>query len=297
MAKVDPGLNSLLKIHMDGIPLPLARRLVPLRKLLTFGLFIHFFYHANSQQKYADKGETLRDLKRLSPGQMLNLAFSLRDTIDGIRWQPKGTEWIDYYNDTNYSDTSMNNKIEMVKGYFEKIPRPRMVWDLGGNTGFISRAVQEYADHIICFDVDVAAVEKNYLQVKENRETKILPLVMDFNNPSSSIGFASRERFSLKGRGRADLGLVLALIHHLAISNNIPFSYLAEYFSSLCNYLIIEFVPKEDSQVQRLLLSREDIFPEYNIENFEKEFSRYFNIIAAKKVSDSERTLFLMGIS
>ena len=120
---------------------------------------------------------------------------------------------------------------------------------------------------------------------------------MDFTNPSSAIGFASQERYSLNSRGKADLGLALALIHHLSISNNIPLRYIAKYFSSLCNYLIIEFIPKEDSQVQRLLLSRNDIFSEYTHENFIKDFSTYFEIICQKKVADSKRTLFLMKTS
>jgi hypothetical protein len=117
---------------------------------------------------------------------------------------------------------------------------------------------------------------------------------MDFTNPSSGIGFASQERLSLSSRGKADLGLVLALIHHLAISNNLPLSHIAKYFASLCNYLIIEFVPKEDSQVKRLLLSRHDIFSEYTLEHFIASFTACFKICRQERVKDSERTLFLM---
>lgn len=294
MSKVDPGLNFLLKQYIDGIPLPLARKLLPVRKALSFGLFIHFLCHANSQKKYADKGEVLKTAKKLSPVQMLNFAYSLKETISSLIWQPKGTEWIEYYLETNYSNSAMQNKIELISYFVKKIPYIKMLWDFGANTGMMSRAIQKYAEHIICFDIDAAAVEENYLQVKKNSETKILPLVMDFTNPSPAIGFASQERDSLSNRGKADLGIALALIHHLSISNNIPFAYLANYFSLLCNYLIIEFIPKEDSQVQRLLLSRNDIFSEYTFENFVKEFSMRFEIISRKSIVDSKRILFLM---
>jgi len=297
MSKVDPGLNALLKLYIDGIPLPLARKLIPTRKLLSFGLFIHFLCHANSQMKYADKGDILKNAKKLSPIQMLKFALSLKETITKLTWQPKGTEWTEYYNDTNYSNNAIQNKIELISDFVKKVSCTKILWDFGGNTGIMSRAIQEYAEHIICFDIDVAAVEKNYLQVKKNKETKMLPLVMDFTNPSSTIGFASQERYSLNSRGKADLGLALALIHHLSISNNIPLGYIAKYFSSLCNYLIIEFIPKEDPQVQRLLLSRNDIFSEYTHENFIKEFSTYFEIVCQKKVADSKRTMFLMKTS
>jgi ribosomal protein L11 methylase PrmA len=188
----------------------------------------------------------------------------------------------------------MQNKLELITHFVKKVPRIKDLWDFGGNTGVMSRAIQAYAEHIICFDIDVAAVENNYLQVKDNAESKILPLVMDFTNPSPPIGFASKERSSLGSRGVADLGIALAFIHHLAISNNIPLSYIAKYFSSLCSNLIIEFIPKEDSQVQRLLLSRNDIFSEYNQDAFISAFSKYFEITDSKKVAESKRTIYLM---
>jgi hypothetical protein len=90
------------------------------------------------------------------------------------------------------------------------------------------------------------------------------------------------------------MGLALALIHHLAISNNVPLDELARFFSVLCKSLVIEFVPKEDSQVKKLLASREDIFPNYNKEGFEKAFEKYFTIEKISPIEGSERTLYLM---
>ncbi|MDA0066866.1 hypothetical protein OFS07_11385 [Brachyspira hyodysenteriae] len=100
--------------------------------------------------------------------------------------------------------------------------------------------------------------------------------------PSPSIGWANSERDSIKYRTKPDVIMALALIHHLAISNNVPLTYIAEYFSSLAKYLIIEFVPKEDSQVHKLLLTRKDIYDEYTIEHFEKYFTNYYKILKRK---------------
>ena len=88
--------------------------------------------------------------------------------------------------------------------------------------------------------------------------------------------------------------MALALIHHIAISNNVPFDSISSWFSNLGEYLIIEFVPKEDSQVQKLLRTRKDIFPWYNEEIFEKSFYKYFKIIKKQKIKNSKRTLYLM---
>jgi hypothetical protein len=87
--------------------------------------------------------------------------------------------------------------------------------------------------------------------------------------------------------------MALALIHHLAISNNLPLPKIAEWLSSLTMHLIIEFVPKIDSQVQLLLKTREDIFSDYDEENFEKAFSCFFELKDKIKVQDSDRVIYL----
>ena len=144
------------------------------------------------------------------------------------------------------------------------------------------------------FDIDPAAVEKNHRHGVANEKDAVLPLVLDLTNPSSGIGWNNNERMSILDRAPADAILALALIHHLAISNNVPLEKIAAFFSSMCRNLIIEFVPKEDSQVQRLLATREDIFPGYTYENFEETFKQYFDIQDSVKIADSHRTLYLM---
>jgi hypothetical protein len=108
------------------------------------------------------------------------------------------------------------------------------------------------------------------------------------------LGWANRERDSFGSRGPADLVLALALIHHLAISNNVPLPQLADFFAATGKWLVIEFVPKSDSQVQKLLASREDIFPNYTREGFEAAFQNRFTIHHAINVHESERVLYLM---
>lgn len=115
---------------------------------------------------------------------------------------------------------------------------------------------------------------------------------MDLTNPSPGLGWAGRERDAMHGRGPVDCAMALALIHHLAISNNLPMAHIARYFAELCRHLIIEFVPKADSQVRRLLSSRRDIFDDYHEAGFEAAFSQYFEIEASEPVAGSERTLY-----
>jgi len=166
--------------------------------------------------------------------------------------------------------------------------------DLGANNGIFSHIAGDKGIQTISVDNDPIAVERNYLECLEKNKINVLPLLLDLTNPSPDIGWNNRERNSFFERTKKDTIFALALIHHLAISNNLPLGSIAEFFNQNCNYLIIEFVPKEDSQVKRLLSRREDIFSDYNQEIFEKEFKKYFSIISSQKIKDSERTIYLM---
>ena len=121
-----------------------------------------------------------------------------------------------------------------------------------------------------------------------------LPLVMDLTNPSPNLGWNGEERLSLVARGPCDMALALALVHHLVIGNNVPFERVANSFRELCRTLVIEFVPKEDVQVRRLLSTRRDTYSDYTRSSFEAGFSRHFEILEQRPITDSERVLYLM---
>ena len=286
----DVRLNQLLRIHIDGIPLDLASSLLPFRTRWKLSLAAHIHLHAKSQKHYSDKQPKKTKVSRLS---LLGFLDSLQSSIRKLKWNPEGTEWANYYEDTNYSSEALDQKKQIISGFLESV-KPQIVWDLGANTGVFSRLAADAGAYTVAFDLDPAAVEKNYRTMIHRKETNLLPLVLDLTNPSAGAGFETTERMSLFERGPADTVLALALIHHLAISNNVPLARLAAFFRKLCNSLIIEFVPKEDSQVQRLLSTREDIFPNYNREHFESEFKKHFVIDEATPIAGSQRILYLM---
>ncbi len=292
MSHKDIRLNQLLRIYIDGIPLDLANKLLPLRTLSMFSLLSHIHLHAKTQKHYENKEIKIKE-KKLPRRSFVGIIESLYSGIKKLKWTPKGTEWANYYSETNYSEVSFEQKKQIVSSFLEKI-KPNSVWDLGSNMGQFSRLASKKGIYTISFDIDPAAVEKNYLHCLEKKEKNILPLVLDLTNPSPNIGWNNQERMSLSDRGPVDTILALALIHHLAISNNLPLSKISEFFESLCKHLIIEFVPKNDSQVKRLLSTREDIFSEYTQENFEAEFKNKFEIEESKKVKDSSRIIYHM---
>lgn len=291
---VDARLLSLLRTNIDGIPLDLAARLLPGRTKLKPSLMIHLHLHAQSQVRNADEGakEGASAQKKMTSLGLRGLIDSLSSAVEGLTWTPQG-DWADYYSATNYSEDSFEVKRAIVSEFLGEVGASS-VWDLGANTGIFSRVATEKGIPTIAIDFDPAAVEVNYRQCKKDGEGNLLPLVGDLTNPSPGIGWAAEERQSLEQRGPADLVMALALIHHLAIANNLPLARVADYFARLGRHLIIEFVPKEDSQVRRMLRTREDIFEDYHPAGFEAAFETVFTIERRRSVTGSERTLYLM---
>jgi len=300
MSYCDVRFGQWLRGFVDGIPLDLASKQLPLRSKFNMGLQMHIHLHAKSQSQHADDAgkdpaATQKHTagKKVSRTAMMGIIDSLQSTIKKLEWRPPGTEWGDYYSATNYTDDAMKAKHALVTELVE-IAQPSSAWDLGANTGLFSRIASEKGIPTVAFDIDPVAVEKNYRACRKNKDCNMLPLLQDLTNPSPSIGWHNAERDSLPERGPADLVMALALIHHLALSNNVPLPLLAKFFSSVARKLIIEFVPKNDSQVRRLLATREDIFPDYTEAGFEAAFSTLFSIEERRPVEGSDRTLYLL---
>ena len=295
MARVDVRLGALMRDFMDGVPLDFASRLLGVRARWNPGLLMHVHLHGKSQIKHAgdaSKHVAPRQAK-LSKMQLRGILESLRGTVKKLRWTPAGTEWADYYTFTNYSDSAFEAKRATVDRFIE-LAAPRSVWDLGANNGEFTRLAARRGIPSVAFDIDPAAVEKNYRMILHDKEQNLLPLVLDLTNPSPALGWAGEERDSFATRGPADLVLALAVIHHIAISNNVPLPRVAAFLARICRHLVIEFVPKEDSQVQILLASRKDVFPDYTQIGFEQAFGGWFDIVESSQVAGSQRTLYLM---
>jgi ribosomal protein L11 methylase PrmA len=292
MSHTDLRLNQLMKTYLDGIPLDLAARLLPFRTTLNFSLLMHLHLHAKAQKKYEHEGSAARDVK-ISRSNLAGLIQSLASAVRGLKIKTRITEWSDYYSFSNYSSTAFTHKKKIISGFVREI-KPRTVWDLAANTGEFTRIAGQSGAGCIAFDIDPLAVDANYRDIRKKNIENILPLVMDLTNPSPSLGWNNEERMGFKLRPLPDAVFALAFIHHLAISNNLPFNRIAGFLSWLSENLVIEFVPKSDSQVQILLQSRKDIFGEYTEEAFIKEFEVFFTIRDRVKITDSERVIFRM---
>jgi ribosomal protein L11 methylase PrmA len=297
MAGTDARLGRLHRIHIDGVPLDLAARLLPITARLRPGLAFHLFLH---QRFVRGAGDTTVDRNarraraaRVTESGLLGLFESLESTVSSLRWRRGRTEWGDYYLRTNYSDTAMAHKERIVSEHLERT-RPGSVWDLGANVGRFARLASERGIPTVAFDVDDVAVEEGFQETRRRGDERTLHLVQDLTNPSGALGWAHTERASLAERGPADCVLALGLIHHLAIGSNLPLARIVEFLCDIGRTAVVEFVPKTDSQVKRLLAAREDVFDEYRRDRFEQIVERRFEICSREPLRDSERWLYVL---
>ncbi len=296
IAHRDARSGLMLRDFIDGIPLDLAARLLPGRTRLNLGLASHLHVHAGAQRRAATaapaKEGDQAPARRISETGQRALLDSLRRTVEGLRWKPSG-HWSEYATTTSYTEAATASKAALVREMLDAAGGSS-VWDLGANTGVYSALAVEAGYRVIAWDSDHGSVEAHWRRVRGADGPPILPLIGDLVNPSPSIGWALEERSSFLDRANADALLALALVHHLAIGNNVPLPAVAALFARIAPHAIVEFVPKEDPMTRRLLAARRDIFDAYSIDGFRAAFGEPFEIVREAPITDSPRTLFLL---
>lgn len=297
MCKRDCRFGLLSRQWIDGLPLDLAADLLPRRTRLSPGLAMHIHLHASMQRKHADGRQAAARVKemRMSLQKMKDVAQSLRDTVLSLKLPAQNTEWGDYYNDTNYTPTARRAKEELVTRMAAQHPG-RLAVDLGANTGEFSRLLAPCFTQVLASDYDHTAVEKHWTS---GPLVNVLPLLQDLANPSPAIGWACGERLSFPQRCAADMIMALALCHHLRFTFGIPFPKMAEFFRSLLRdggHALVEFVPRDDSQVRRLLANRDDVFADYTQETFLHDFqAQGLQLVESAPIPESGRVLHLFA--
>jgi len=295
MARRDIRLGELLRVHLDGIPLDLAARLLPRRTILNPGLASHIHVHARAQRRHATRGDAAgAEARRASIGKLRGEALldSLRRTVAALDWSPTGTEWAEY-DRRDAADGAAAAKDAIVRSMLEAAGG-NVVWDLGANAGRHSVIAARLGRRVVAWDADPAAVERHYRALRHDGTTSVLPLLTDLANPSPAVGWELAERRSFVDRADADVVLALALIHHLAIGRNVPLPRIADFLAELAPNVIVEWVGRDDSMVQRLLATRRDVFDTYDLDGFQAAFADRFDTVAELPIPGTNRIVVRM---
>lgn len=295
--------QPLLRAGINGVGVQTAAGLFSLRDRLRKGVASHVWLQALLDRKYGNSQRNLRnELKSAGLNRELLLANvrKLRTLLARLEWRAAGSEWADYDQFHNYSDADHVAKMGFVEQAAADCKAP-LSWDLGCNTGQFSQIAAQHGGLVIAMDADHLAVERLYRNPQVMASQRILPLVQNLADPSPAWGWNQAERKTLEQRGRPQLVLALALIHHVVIGANIPITAFIDWLGSLGCSLVIEFVSRDDDKVVQLLRNRAEQFPEYNRSSFEQALAQYFTTVQRQDLREGLRTLYfcrpLHGIS
>jgi len=287
--------NAWYRGAQEGIKAQDLSRILKWRHLLSWNVLTHVVLQSFFQRSV--EKDSVRLAKESLPINALSLsAFrrvlnNLHSWISRLKPADMGkTVWQEYTKTQAYSSEEVQSKKRFVSEFVRR-ENPRLIWDLGCNTGDYSvTALETAAEYAVGFDYDQGALELAFARAGE-QNLAFQPLFFDAANPSPNQGWQEQERYGLKARASADAVLALAFIHHLAISHNIPIDQLLDWITDLAPRGVIEFVPKSDPMVHSLLRHREDIFPDYTKEAFLNYVDRKAQIVNTAIVSSSGRFL------
>jgi hypothetical protein len=284
------SMNKLMIVYPEGIPMDVCVSLLPMRAKMNLNVFLHFVIPSRIRKdETKSKNEKA---KSFSKQKLITLLNGLKDFVKSLKPKNHKTTWDNYYSET-ILDNYLDVKKKMVTNYLASIPFKSLT-DLGTNDGEFSLPLANTDKQITSVDFDTNCIERLYLHCKKNKIKNLNSIISDLSAPTPSVGWNAEERPGILKRLNSDVTMGLALIHHIAISKNVPLDKICSLFANLSPYAIIEFVAKEDPKVQALLQTREDIFNDYTLEGFRKHANNYFEIIREEKVGDQSRWLFLL---
>jgi hypothetical protein len=284
-----------LRGSIDGITPAQMRELMSFRDRFRKGLFTNVFLHAKLEKRYGGRPKEVKaDVKRAGFNKQILVANvrKMRKVVERQSWDPPQGVWVAYGERNSYTDADHARKDDFVR----EVATSRewgLVWDIGANNGRYSRIAAEGAKTVVAVDADQGPVELLYRDLRKEGNEKILTLTMNLADPSPALGWRGLERKTLAQRGTPDLVLALAVIHHVAMSANVPVKEFVGWLASLQSALVIEFPTREDPMVQQLLApKREGLHPDYEQEFFERCLNEAFDVERSEKLASGTRVLY-----
>ena len=288
------SFQSMYRGSIDGIPFEDALAILPRRKLFSsLTGFLHVYLHGRSvtspsSAEFEGKGQKKA---HVSKSNYLAILKQLHGFLTDLKSKTgSASYWNSYATKNSYSDDMRDTKLQFVRDWAQRV-KPRLIWDIGGNTGdFSLAAIEAGGGSSVVLDSDLGSLETLY-NTRTKQGIPILPLRMSLSDPSADIGWKQAERKGLMSRANADGVLALAVIHHLVIGANLPLEEVVDWFLDFAPDGVIEFVPKQDPMVRQLLEMRTDMFPDYTEDHFRAIVTRRKVIVNEHKFDANGRLL------
>jgi 2-polyprenyl-3-methyl-5-hydroxy-6-metoxy-1,4-benzoquinol methylase len=204
------------------------------------------------------------------------------------------SEWSGYQQTaSHYQAADSEAKQQFVKGVLERF-RPAHVLDIGANTGLYSLMAAESGAQVVALDSDPAAITALW-QTAGRKGVAVTALVANIARPTPAVGWRNREQLSLLDRlsGQFDMVLMLAVIHHLILREQVPLGHIGDLCSRLTRkWLLVEWVPPSDPMFQEWLRGRDELYGHLTEADLTQAFAPFF-AVSDRTVLGNGRILLL----
>lgn len=247
----------------------------------------------------ASNSAIYRSRRSTSPEQarfiLANLFKRLRRQMSGLKPKvKKSSPWTDYARENHESSRDyVENKAAFVAEFMNRY-QPKKVLDIGCNTGEFSKIAALAGAEVVAVDSDAEVINSIWLEAGKE-SLNILPLVVNFAHPSPATGWRNNEHASFLNRagGYFDAVFMLAVVHHLLVTERIPLREIFDLAAELTtDHLIIEFIEPDDPMFVRIARGRDHLYNGLTLEVFENTCRKHFDIVRSEWTPRLSRRLY-----
>jgi SAM-dependent methyltransferase len=296
------GFDQILTTRRDGLEpeevyrwsKPSQRLRPPFFSLVSMPTWLGGKHKQDDTSIYQKKLLADPEKARFILDHMLN---GLRRTLNRLKpVEGKSSVWSDYMTtNNNYTTDHFQAKQRFVGEALAEFAS-RSVLDVGCNTGHFSAIAARNGAKVVALDYDPVVLGDVWRNARQEK-LEILPIAVNLTRPSPGMGWRNQECASFldRARGKFDAVLMLAVIHHMLVTERVPLADIIDLAAELTtNLLVIEFVAPDDSMFQRLTRGREELHKDLTPELFETECRRHFEIVRMQHVEGTTRRLYLL---
>lgn len=295
------SLSDIFLSRLDGIELEETKNYLGISKIFNPLVFLNIFLPYLFSQKSRKKAFLYKDhqVKKAELANFILERLFKRNKKILTKLMPSSTsssKWVNYMEDkSHYSSQTFSSKEEFVSSALKQL-KPKVVLDIGSNTGHFSFMATNEGAKVVSIDYDQLSIDKLWARAYKTG-ADILPLVLNISRPSPAVGWNNNECLSFidRAKGKFDMVFMLAVIHHMLVSDRIPLKEIAKLASNLTTkFLILEFIEPKDPMFNILVRGRESLYSYITIEIFKQSFEHFFNIKKETRLDCSYRSMFLM---
>lgn len=293
------GIDQLLMTKRDGVEpeelyrwlRPFKRMIPPCLTLVTLPTWLGSAHKPSDTSIYRKK--LLKDPEKA--------AFVLRSIFSGLnralaRSKPlsRKSTWSDYMEGGNtYTSDTFQAKEAFVERALDE-HAPKTVLDIGCNTGHFSMLAARHGSRVVAIDYDAVVIGQVWQKAMETG-LNILPLVVNITRPSPALGWNNQEHSSFlqRAQGSFDMILMLAVLHHMLVTERVPLPEILRVISGItADLVVLEYVDRMDPMFQTLTRGRDHLHTDFTPEYFESACRVRFEILRCQEIGT--RRLYLM---